>query len=88
VSYDVRLSRSAERALDRTDRPTELRLRQRLRELASDPYDRRLSKPLAGVQELRSARVGSWRIIFSADSAAQVLYVVRIQPRGQVYRGL
>lgn len=58
----------------------------RLARLAEDPFEGRLSAPLANKGSLRKSRVGGWRIIFSADEGARTLDVVTIERRGQVYR--
>ncbi|MFN8525031.1 MAG: hypothetical protein U0821_18200 [Chloroflexota bacterium] len=31
-------------------------------------------------------RVGDWRVRFSVDDAARVVYVLRVLPRGRAYR--
>jgi len=59
-------------------------MRDRLRALASDPFDIQHSKPLAGDPGRRSSRVGGWRIIFTVDTAAELVIVSRTGPRGQV----
>ena len=43
MTFKVELARQAEKALDRLDRITEKRFRDRLRELSFNPYDLRLS---------------------------------------------
>ncbi|BAS28726.1 type II toxin-antitoxin system RelE family toxin [Limnochorda pilosa] len=80
------LARAAEKALDRMDRQTEERIRLRLRELADDPSDPRLSKRLEGTEGLRSSRVGDWRVLFTVREPGAVLYGVGVRPRGRAYR--
>jgi mRNA interferase RelE/StbE len=86
VSYRVSIAHEAEKILDRLDRPTERRLRFRISQLAEDPFDRRLSAPLVERPGVRKSRVGGWRILFSVDRAAEILYVLTIDVRGQVYK--
>lgn len=86
MSYQIIVAREAEKVLDRLDRPTERRIRQRIIALAEDPFDSRLSAPLTEREGLRKSRVGGWRILFTADRAAKVLYVVTVDTRGQVYK--
>ncbi len=88
MALRVDLSHEAEKTLDRLDRTTERRIRRRLWELAEAPFDPRLSKPLTGVEDLRSSRVGDWRILFTVNEAAQAVQVLAIRPRGQAYRDL
>jgi mRNA interferase RelE/StbE len=86
VSYRVTIAHEAEKILDRLDRPTERRLRFRISQLAEDPFDPRLSAPLVNRPGVRKSRVGGWRILFSVDRAAEILYVLTIDVRGQVYK--
>ena len=51
-----------------------------------DPVDPRLSAPLVERPGVRKSRVGGWRILFSVDQAAEILYVLTIDVRGQVYK--
>jgi mRNA interferase RelE/StbE len=86
VSYSVDLSREAEKLLDRLDRPTERRLGLRISQLAENPFDPRLSSALVDRVHIRKSRVGGWRILFTVDRDAKVIYVLTIDTRGQVYR--
>lgn len=87
MSYSIRLLREAEKALDRIDQRIGTRIRSRLRELGENPFDPRISKPLTGL-DLRSSRVGDWRILYAVNELEQALYVVAIRPRGGAYRHL
>jgi mRNA interferase RelE/StbE len=86
VNYEVRLSRRAERYLNRLTAEQQARIVSRLDELRGDPFAD--SKWLAGGGGRRSARVGDWRIIFSVDVGASLVEVRTIGPRGDVYKGL
>ena len=65
--YRVVIAREAEKLLDRLDRPTERRIRACLVQLAEEPFDPRLSSPLAERDGVRKSRVGGWRILFTVD---------------------
>lgn len=67
-------------ALDRTTRD---RILEKLAEVAKDPLDARLSKPLEASTK-RGSRVGDYRILFEYDD--KDLIVSDIGPRGQIYR--
>ncbi|MBX6377928.1 MAG: type II toxin-antitoxin system RelE/ParE family toxin [Clostridia bacterium] len=88
MSLRIELTREAEAALDRLDRVTERQIRRRLRELADGPFDPRLSKPLVGLEGLRSSRVGDWRVLFTVNESERVLEVLAVRPRGETYRRL
>ena len=86
MSYRVSITHEAEKLLDRLDRPTERRIRTRLVQLAEDPLDPRLSAPLAERAGARKSRVGGWRILFTVDRDAKIVYVLTVDTRGQLYK--
>jgi mRNA interferase RelE/StbE len=86
VNFRVSIVHEAEKILDRLDRPTEQRIRARFWQLAADPFDPRLSAPLTEMPGIRKSRVGGWRILFSVDREAQVVYILTVDTRGQVYK--
>jgi len=85
VSYRVVIAHEAEKILDRLDQPTEKRLRTRIIQLAEDPFDPRLSAPLTERAGIRKSRVGGWRILFAANRETNILAVLTVDTRGQVY---
>jgi mRNA interferase RelE/StbE len=86
LTYRVCISHEAEKLLDRLDRPTERRMRARFLQLGQDPFDPRLSGPLSERAGVRKSRLSGWRILFTVDREAKVLYVVTVDTRGQVYK--
>jgi mRNA interferase RelE/StbE len=83
VNFRVSVAHEAEKILDRLDRPTEQRVRARFVHLAADPFDPRLSAPLADRQGIRKSRVGGWRILFTVDRESKVIYILSVDTRGQ-----
>ena len=86
MSFRVGVAHEAEKTLDRLDRPTEQRVRARFVQLADDPFDPRLSAPLADRPGIRKSRVGGWRILFTVDREAKAVYILSVDTRGQVYK--
>ncbi len=86
MSYEVRLTREAEKILDRLDRSAELRIRQRMVLLSEDPFDPRVSAPLTERAGLRKSRVGGWRILFTVDLDHKIVFVLTVDTGGQVYK--
>ena len=86
MNYRISISHEAEKVLDRLDLPTEQRIQARLAQLADDPFDPRLSAPLTDRPGVRKSRVGGWRILFTVDRDARIVYVATIDTRGQVYK--
>jgi mRNA-degrading endonuclease RelE of RelBE toxin-antitoxin system len=85
LALKVKLTGTPYKYLESLDRPTRERILSKLKAIAEDPYDARLSKPLVG-QDKRTSRVGTYRIIF--EIVVGDLIVDDIGPRGQVYRNL
>ena len=88
MTFRYGLSARAEAYLSRLEPETRRRVAARLDQLAQDPFDPRLSKPLTNLGGLRSSRIGALRIIFRVMTAEQTFRVETIAPRGQVYRDL
>jgi mRNA interferase RelE/StbE len=86
VTYNVELARQAEKALDRLDRVTEKRLRDRVKELSLNPYDPRLSNDVIMEGGKRYSKVGDWRMIFRIEAPNRVIFVTAIQHRSKAYR--
>ena len=84
--YRPVLSDEAAKTILRADSKLRARLQKRIRELADDPYDPRLSSALTGRASVRKSRVGGWRILFTIDRDKQLMQVASIDTRGQVYR--
>lgn len=64
MSYTVRIERQAIKTLKALDKQTIRRIHTRLKELAVDPFDLRLSGQLEMGQGERKTRVGNWRVFF------------------------
>ena len=86
MNYRVELTSEAERDLDRLDRTAERRIRERLKELAPDPYSPRLSKPLKMFPGIRAARVGDWRILYEIEESGKLIRVTAVRPRRRAYK--
>jgi len=85
VTFKVELARQAEKVLDRLDRITEKRLRDRLKEISLNPYDLRLSNEVIMKEGKGYTKVGDWRIIFQVEAADMVIFVTAIQHRSKAY---
>lgn len=85
--WQVIIHRKAERVLKRLDGDTLERMRQAIRELASEPRPIGYKK-LTGYENLYRVRVGDWRIIYAIEDKQLVVLVLEISPRGGAYRNL
>jgi mRNA-degrading endonuclease RelE of RelBE toxin-antitoxin system len=78
-------SSRAEREYARLDPQVQERVKRKLDDLNASPRDPRLSKQLIGHRDVRSARIGDWRVLFLVEPC---FFVERIEHRRQVYRRL
>ncbi len=86
--FKILVGRRAEKDLSILDKGLVRRIRDRLKELALDPFSPRISKSLKMFEGLRSSRVGDWRIIFGVIEDRQTIEVKAIRPRSKVYNKL
>ncbi len=86
MKCDVIFSTAAARDYRNLDRQIIERVNARLAVLSESPLEQTYSKRLIGQGDLRSSRVGSWRILYVVDGA--IINVVRIRHRREVYNDL
>lgn len=86
MSYSLHIDKSAVKIIKDLDRTTVNRIHRRLKELAQDPLDPRISSPLEMSQAERKSRVGSWRIFYEIDDDTRTVNITAVRPRGRAYR--
>ncbi len=80
----VEYARDAAKTLQRIDRATAQRIRNKIRQYAEDPASLANNViVMKGDEGLRRMRVGDWRVIFTEDLV--VVLVIRVAPRGGAY---
>jgi mRNA interferase RelE/StbE len=83
--WSVEFSREAVKALMRMSRDQAQRIRRKIDELARDPRNAANVKKLTEHPGYR-LRVGDWRVVYLLFEDRLVIHVVRIAPRGEVYK--
>ena len=84
--YRLTIRKQAIKTLQRMRVRDARRVRGELDKLAQNPAGRDIDiMPLRGRPGFR-LRVGTWRVIFERDEEAQTIDVLRIGPRGDVYK--
>jgi mRNA interferase RelE/StbE len=84
--YRVLFSKEAQRSLLSLPKPLAARIREKLAAIAENPYEH-----YSNVTKLQNRpgfrlRVGDWRVIYEIRGEELVILVVKIAPRGEVYR--
>jgi len=84
--YHIVFTKQAHRALRKMPRNVANRIRRKLDELAADPY--RSNNNVTKLQERPGyrLRVGDWRVIYEIEDDILRIWVMKIAPRGEVYR--
>lgn len=76
MKFTVILAKDAAKKLSKLDSKTKARIQERLLQLAEDPYNSRIGKPLVNALGRWSSRVGAtWRIV----------YRVKLDPRWSLW---
>ena len=84
--YRVLFTRSADKALRAMPREAALRIRERLDTIAWDPYAQHNDATKLQNRPGYRLRVGDSRVIYEIDGERLIILVLKIGPRGEVYR--
>jgi len=86
VSYEVRMTHSAERELNALPKPIVPVLWERIKALASEPKSKR-SKKLKGAEKAYRLRIRDYRVIYTVDDEERLVIVTAVRHRKESYRG-
>jgi len=84
--YRIVFTKQADRALRKMSRNTARLIREKLDQLAEDPYARNPNLTRLQGRPGYRLRVGDWRVIYELEDDRLVILVLKIAPRGEVYR--
>ena len=87
MPYRVETKPAARKALDRLPKDVRKRIFARIDALAENPRPHGVEKLTAPV-DLYRIRIGSYRVIFTIQDDVLLVVIVKIAPRGDVYRRL
>jgi mRNA interferase RelE/StbE len=84
--YSIRFTKQADKAIRRIPRYEAKLIRDKLEQIAADPYARR-----SDVTRLRNRpgyrlRVGKWRVICEIRNDEVLILVLKIATRGEIYK--
>ena len=84
--YEIFFTKKADRALRKMSRKTARLIREKLDQLAQDPYARNPNVTKLQGRPGYRLRVGDWRVIYELEDDRLVIMVLKVAPRGGVYR--
>jgi mRNA interferase RelE/StbE len=84
--YRILFTKQADKALRKMPRNTAQLIREKLDQLAQNPYARNPNMVRLQGRPGYRLRVGDWRIIYEVEDDRLIIFVLRIAPRGGVYR--
>lgn len=84
--YRLIFAKEAQKALLRMPKKMAALIRQKLEQLAIDPY-----APNPNAKKLQNRpgyrlRIGDWRVIYEIQNNELVILVLKVAPRGEVYQ--
>ncbi len=85
ASYDLEISRTAEKQLKRLPRADQERVGRAMLNLARDPRPHG-SRKLIGYEDVFRIRVGRYRILYSVAAERLVIIILKVGHRRDVYR--
>ncbi|MBA2278152.1 MAG: type II toxin-antitoxin system RelE/ParE family toxin [Chloroflexia bacterium] len=84
MTWNILWSRPAERDMRRLDPGVSQRIQDAVEQLAETGHGD--VRPLQGRERQWRLRVGELRVLFTYDSATATIQIIRVLPRGRVYR--
>jgi len=90
MAYQILISTTFQKQLERLDDQLEKRVKESLEELEEDPYEPRSGadiKKLSGTEQTKyTLRIGDYRVIYTVDGSDKAVKVIEGLKRGKGYR--
>ncbi len=84
--YRIVFAKRADQVLRKISRNRARLIREKLDQLAQDPYARNPNVTKLQGRPGYRLRVGDWRVIYELENDQLMILVLKIAPRGEVYR--
>jgi len=84
--YKINFTRQAAKSIRKIPKHTSDLIREKLEQLASDPFDKALDIVKLQNRPGYRMRVGNWRILYELQKENLIIIVLNIASRGDVYR--
>jgi mRNA interferase RelE/StbE len=85
ASYEIEITRTAEKRLKQLPREDQKRVVGAIAALATEPFPRG-SRKLYGYEDVHRIRVGRYRVIYSVSSGKLIIIILKIGHRNEIYR--
>ncbi len=85
ASYEIEITRSAERQLKRLPPDDQQRIVAAILPLSDNPFPRG-SRKLSGYDDVLRIRVGTYRVLYSVSERKLIIIILKIGHRKNVYR--
>jgi mRNA interferase RelE/StbE len=84
-SYEIEISRTAEKQLRQLPAQDQLRVARAIVALGHEPFPRGVRK-LVGYEDVYRLRVGRYRVLYSVEERRLVIIILKVGHRRDVYR--
>lgn len=84
--YRIVFTKTADKALRKMPLNISRRIREKLDSIATNPYANHNNITRLKNRQAFRLRVGDWRVIYEIQGKELVILVLRIGPRGKIYR--
>lgn len=84
--YKVVFTRHATKSFQKLPRQIALQIREKLAQVAADPFAQHPAVTKLQNRPGYRLRVGDWRVIYDLQKEELIILVLKIAPRGKVYR--
>jgi len=84
--YSIVFTKQAAKSLQRIPREIASLIWEKLAQIANDPYAQHSNVTKLHGRPGYRLRVGDWRVIYKVETDELVIIVLKIAPRGEVYR--
>ena len=84
--YKIIFKKEAAKSLEKLPRNVAKMIREKLAAIAVNPYADHPNAKKLQVRDGYRLRVGDWRVIYEIQNERLVILVLKVAPRGEVYR--
>ena len=88
MNYSIEIDKIALKYLQKLDKPTRVRITRSLQILSENPFHPELDiVKMKGFENDYRLRIGPYRVVYSLENKKLMIYVIKIGPRGDIYKG-